>query len=168
MKNIIMKALNILLIIVVANVMGQTNKLITGTVGKEHMVGKKLVICELGTQACMFVDVDPTLEISINGKKYKPQELQVGWYLLAEVSLGKGEDRVIRRLDVNPNKTIICFTELDEYQSSALENRLQKINGIKQVKTYIKSRQVYIEYDQKTITYPEIENYITDLGYKIE
>jgi len=168
MKTTFLNTFAAIILIAFSSLMAQESKLITGTIGKEHMVGKKLVICELGTQACMFLDIDPNLETMINGKTYKPQELQVGWYLQAEVSKDQKADQLISRLDVDPNKTIVCFTELNEHQNKALEKQLREIKGIKRVKTYLKSRQVYIEYDQKTISYPEIENQITGLGYKIE
>jgi hypothetical protein len=157
-----------LILFAFSSLLAQESKLITGTIGKEHMVGKKLVICELGTQACMFLDIDPDLEIKVEGKKYKPEELQVGWYAQAEVETRENINQVITDLTVDPRKTIICFSNLDDKQSKALEKHLQGTKGIGLVKTYLKSRQVYIEYDPKTISYPDIENLIVRAGYKIE
>jgi hypothetical protein len=171
MKNYLPKffIINVMLtMFVVTILMGKENKSITGTVGKEHMVGKQLVICELGTQACMFLDIDPDLQIKVDGKTYEPQELQVGWYIQAEVEIKHNLAQVITRLTVDTNKTIICFSSLNEQQTKTLQNILQKTNGIKLVKTYLESKQLYIEYNPKTISYPEIENRIVREGFNIE
>lgn len=161
-------ALTLGVISAVANLLAQESKLITGTIGKEHMVGDKLVICELGTQACMFLDVDPALKIEVDGKTVKTEDLQVGWYVQAKVETRNNLNQVITGLTVDPRKTIFCFTSLNAQNAKALKKQLQNTKGIGLVKSYLKFRQVYIEYDPRTISYPDIENLIVRAGYKIE
>ena len=155
-------------LLLISSLVAAKNEIITGTVGKEHMVGDKLVICELGTQACMFLDVDPNLQIKIDGKEYKPRDLQVGWYVQATVEYKKDSQGVIKRLMVDPRKTVICFTELNDKQNDNLQKQLKKVKGIQKVEMYLKSKQAYIEYDPQIISYQKIEKIIVDAGYKIE
>ncbi len=166
-KNILTMAVLVFLIWQSA-LLAQNIKTVFGTVGKENIIGKQLVICELGSQACMFLDVDPNLHISIDGKTYKPQDLQVGWYVKAQVEKRKNGDKVITGLEIDPNKTVICFSELSKAQGVAVEKLLARTKGIKKVTLYLKSKQVYLEYDPSIISYPQIEKVITGNGYKIE
>ncbi|HGY56745.1 MAG TPA: heavy-metal-associated domain-containing protein [Caldithrix abyssi] len=147
---------------------GQNSKLITGTVGKEHMVGEKLVVCELGSQACLFLSLDPGLTITVDGKEYKAKDLQVGWYVQAKVETVEKLGQTITDLVVDPTKTIICFTSLTEEDSEVVEKQLLAVKGIYKVKPYLESKQIYIEYNPDSISYPEIEKLIIRSGYKIE
>jgi hypothetical protein len=141
---------------------------ITGTVGKEKMIDDKLVICELGSKACMFMQVDPNLVVDVNGKKLKPEELEIGWYLEAEVEENENGERIIKALNVEPDKTVICFSSLNEKEGKEVKQMLLNKNGIKLVNLHLNSQQVYIEYDPQVISYLAIEKTITDDGHEIE
>jgi len=141
---------------------------IIGTVGKEKFIDDKLVICELGSKACMFIKVDPDLGIDVNGKILKPDELEIGWYLKAEVEEKENGERIIKALKVEPDKTVICFSSLNEKEGKEVKQMLLNENGIKLVELHPESQQVYIEYDPQVISYSAIEKTITDDGHEIE
>jgi len=146
----------------------QNDSKITGTVGKEKIIDQKLVICELGSKACMFMQVDPNLIIDVNGKKLKPEELEIGWYLEADIEKNENGERIIKALNVDPDKTVICFSSLNEEEGKEVKQMLLNKNGIKLVNLHLESQQVYIEYDPQVISYSAVEKTITDDGYEIE
>ena len=47
-------------LILTTRIMAQQNVTVTGTIGKEKAQGDRIVVCVLGTQACMPVRVDTT------------------------------------------------------------------------------------------------------------
>lgn len=57
----------ILVIISVLTVMAQERATVTGTIGKERAHGDTIVVCVLGTQACMPMRVDITRQITVGG-----------------------------------------------------------------------------------------------------
>lgn len=169
MKNTLYRVLIIIIGIFTVTILAdQKSRLITGTVGKEHLLGKKLVICELGTQSCTLVGFDPDLQVEVNGKMYKPKDFQVGWYVQAEVATDDTQSYVLTSLTVDPGKTIICLSSLNKQQSKSLEEYLLNTEGITVAASYLNFKQVYIEYQPNTISYTQIEDLIVRAGFKIE
>jgi len=158
----------ILVFLLTSLIYAQNKNTIIGTVGKEHMVGNKLVICELGTQACMFFDLAPQLKIKVNNRYLQPQQLQVGWYVEVDTAKTDNGNYIIRNIKVDPTQTIFCFSELDEKQMKPLQSLLTTIKGIDSVKVFLQSKQVFVKYNPREVNYRQIESNLKQAGYKIE
>jgi len=158
----------ILILLFTSTIYAQNEKTIIGTIGKENMMGNKLVICELGTQACMFFDISPQLKVKINNRFLRPQQLMVGWYV--EVNTAKPDDGkvIIRNIKVDTTQTIFCFSELSEKQSKQLKSFLTKINGVDSVKIFLESKQAFVKYNPRQLKYQQLEHNLKKAGYKIE
>ncbi len=122
-----------------------TNK-IMGTIGKEKMGKDKIVICVLGTKACMPVNIDTSMTVKYQNKDTKLSDLPYGLYLEAEAKEDKAGGKIIRNIRIDETKTAICFTKLKKEQENKLSDVLRKIKGVNDFEIHSESGQVYIEY----------------------
>jgi hypothetical protein len=143
---------------------GQENIKVIGTVGDKNPQSDRMVICELGTQACMPVGIDTNMTTIYKGKETGLKELPFGLYLEVELS----NENVIRNISVDETKTVICFTKLSNEKEGKLFGLLNKTDGIKKFKTYPESKQVYIEFHPDIISYKDIEDLIKKEGFELE
>jgi hypothetical protein len=108
----------------VTNIYAQDSEKVTGTVGGEKLGDDGIVICVLGTQACMPVKIDKSMTVEYNGKETKITNLPFALYLEADIV---AESNTIRTIKVDPSKTVICFAERktnhDKELSKLLNNR---------------------------------------------
>lgn len=145
----------------------ETNKII-GTIGNEKMDKEKIVICVLGTKACMPVKIDTSMTVKYQNKDKKLPDLPFGLYLEAELINNKDNGKIVRDIRTDETKTVICFTELKKEQEKKLSNVLRKIEGVYNYELHTESEQVYIEYDPQIITYKNLENKIKEAGFELE
>jgi Heavy-metal-associated domain. len=145
----------------------KTNQ-VTGTIGNEKPGNDKIVICVFGTKACMPVKIDTTMTARYQGKDTKLTNLPFGLYLEATIAEDKAGGKIIKKINVDETKTVICFTELKKKQENKLNDVLSKTKGVNNFNIHPESSQVYIEYNPKTISYNELENTIKKAGYELE
>ncbi|MBU3928348.1 MAG: hypothetical protein KKB74_11125 [Bacteroidetes bacterium] len=150
------------------NAYAQNTNRVTGTIGKEKPGNDQIVICVLGTQACMPVKIDTNMTVKYQSKDTKFNDLPFGLYLEATIADDKSGETIISDLSVDETKTVICFTELKNNQKNKLNEILSKIIGVKSFKMHPESNQVYIEYNPKTIAYNDLENAIKKQGFELE
>lgn len=170
MKNILNKTKLIALIsfLLIAKSYAQETNKIKGTIGNEKMGKDKIVICVLGTKACMPVGIDTSMTVKYQDKDTKLTDLPFGLYLEADVVNDKANGKVVKNIIVDETKTAICFTELKKEQENKLSDMLRKIKGVTDFEIHSEFGQVYIAYDPKTIAYKDLENAIRKEGFELE
>ncbi|MCX7737473.1 MAG: hypothetical protein N2319_12275 [Candidatus Kapabacteria bacterium] len=146
----------------------QTSEKVIGTIGKEKIGSDAIVICVYGTAACMPVKIDSTMTVVYQGKKTKLTGLPFGLYLEANIALDQNKESIIKSLNIDETKTVICFTELEKKQRTILKTLLKKIQGVKDFKIISKSKQAYIKFEPRIISYNELENKIKNVGFSLE
>ena len=144
-----------------------TNK-IMGTIGKEKMGKDKIVICVLGTKACMPVNIDTSMTVKYQNKDTKLTDLPFGLYLEADIIDDKPNGKTVKSISVDETKTAICLTKLKKEQESKLSNVLRKIKGVSDFEIHMETSQVYIAYDPRTIAYKDLESAIKKEGFELE
>ena len=149
----------------VTSISEQKTKKVVGTVGGEKLGDNGLVICVLGTQACMPVQIDNNMTVEYNGKKTKLTDLPFALYLEADIEVDSNK---IKSIKVDERKTVICFVEHRQGDHEKLTKLLNQIDGIEDFKLYRQSNQVLIEYNPKQIAYRVLEEKIKSEGFKIE
>lgn len=164
----IILTLALITIISAQNLIAEKTENVTGTIGKEKMGSDKIVICVYGTAACMPVNIDTKMTVVYKGKQTKLTDLPFGLYLEADIAKGKNNESIIRKLIIDETKTVICFTELDKKQQSKLSKLLKKKKGVKDFKINTDSKQVYIKFEPKIITYQDLENNLKKAGFNLE
>lgn len=149
----------------IANIQAQETEKVIGTVGGEKLGDDGIVICVLGTQACMPVQIDKTMTVEYNGTKTKLTDLPFALYLEADIAVGNNK---IKAISVDERKTVICFAEHKQGDDKKLSKLLNQIDGIENFKLYPKSNQVLIEYNPKKIAYRDLEDKVKNEGFKLE
>ena len=147
----------------IANIYAQETEKVIGTVGGEKLGDDGIVICVLGTQACMPVQIDKNMTVKYNGKETKLTDLPFALFLEAELNGNK-----ITTLKIDERKTVICFAEHKDGDDEKLTALLKGITGVKSFKLYRKSNQVLIEYNPKQIAYSELEAKVKNAGFILE
>lgn len=153
---------------VVANSCAQDKNKIMGTIGNEKMGKDKIVICVLGTKACMPVKIDTSMTVRYHNKDTKLTDLPFGIYLEADIITDKANGKMVRDIRIDETKTVICFTQLKKGQENELSNVLRKIEGVSNFEIHPESSQVYIAYNPQTIAYKDLENKIKNAGFELE
>ena len=147
----------------IANIYAQGTEKVIGTVGGEKLGDDGIVICVLGTQACMPVQIDKTMTVKYNGKNTKLTDLPFALYLEAELNGNK-----ITTIKIDERKTVICFAEHKVGDDEKLAGLLNGIKGVENFKLYHQSNQVLIEYNPKQIAYSELEAKVKNSGFILE
>lgn len=151
--------------LIAINTNAQETKKVLGTVGGEKLGDDGIVICVLGTQACMPVNIDKTMTVKYQGKDTKLTDLPFALYLEADID---GKINKITNINIDERKTVICFAEYKEGNDEKLTKLLKGINGVGNFQLYPKSNQVYIEYNPKQISYAILENKVKNAGFILE
>lgn len=163
------KKLNLIIAIIsifglsTVNIFAQETQRVVGTVGGEKLGEDGMVICVLGTQACMPVQIDKNMTAKYNGKETKLTDLPFALYLEAELDGNK-----ITTIKIDERKTVICFAEHKEGDDEKLTALLKGIKGVEDFKLYRKSDQVLIEYNPEQIAYRELEAKVINAGFILE
>ena len=155
-------------LILTTSVMAQQNVTITGTIGKEKAQGDRIVVCVLGTQACMPVRVDTTQRINVGGSPRKLNELPMGLYVEAKIKKTSKGLSTIEALRVDEYKTVLCFDSLSAGESLRLGKLLLSTVGVKKVEVVDSSRQALIEFDSRKISYQSLESIVSNAGFALE
>ena len=140
---------------------------VKGTVGKEKD-DDLFVVCVFGTAACLPLEVDHHIKTEFNGKAVSIKDLPVGLYIEADLEKTTTGQYTIKNMKTDKNKTVICFTEMNNSEEQQLNTLLDNTNGIISHKFFRSSLQVYIEYDPDLISYKTLEKTIADAGLKPE
>jgi hypothetical protein len=138
---------------------------VTGTIGREKLDDNRIVVCVLGTAACMPVYIDETMTVKYNGKNTKLKELPCAIYLEAKVD---DRNNKISAINIDENKTAICFAENIKDDAVKLTKLLSQTKGVESYKLYYESNQVYIEYNHDIISYSKLEGKIKNEGFYLE
>ena len=154
-------------ILIVSGCAHESNK-IMGTIGNEKMGKDKIVICVLGTKACMPVKIDTSMTVKFQNKNTKLTDLPFSLYVEADIISDKANGKTVKTLRIDETKTVICFNELKKEQENRLSNVLRRIEGVNDFEIHLESGQVYIEYNPKTIAYKDLESAIRNAGFEIE
>ena len=170
MKSIFNKIKVIALIsfLLIANSYAQETHKIKGTIGNEKMGKDKIVICVLGTKACMPVKIDASMTVKYQNKDTKLTDLPFGLYLEAGIIDDKPNGKTVKSISIDETKTVICFTELKKEQENKLSDVLRKTKGVSDFEIHSESSQVYIAYNPPTISYKDLENRIKEAGFELE
>ena len=170
MKNIFNKFKVMVFIssLLVANGCAQKTNIVKGTIGNEKMGKDKIVICVLGTKACMPVKIDTSMTVKYQNKDTKLSDLPYGLYLEADIIGDKPNGKTVKSISIDETKTVICFTELKKEQENKLSDALRKTKGVNDFEIHSESGQVYIAYNPKTIAYKDLENRIKEAGFELE
>ncbi len=145
----------------------ESNK-IMGTIGNEKMGKDKIVICVLGTKACMPVRIDTSMTVKYQNKDTKLPDLPFGLYVEADVKDNRAGGKTLNNLRIDETKTVICFTELKKEQETKLSDVLRTTKGVNDFEIHSESGQVYIAYNPQTIAYKDLESVIRNAGFEIE
>ncbi|HKM94525.1 MAG TPA: hypothetical protein VJY41_12800 [Prolixibacteraceae bacterium] len=148
----------------IANIYAQETEKVVGTVGGEKLGDDGIVICVLGTQACMPVQIDKNMTVKYNGEETKLTDLPFALYIEAELN----DNNKITTIKIDERKTVICFVEHKEGDNEKLTTLLNGIKGVEDFKLYRKSNQVLIEYNPKQIAYSELEAKVKNAGFILE
>lgn len=154
--------------LLIANSYTQETHKIKGTIGNEKMGEDKIVICVLGTKACMPVRIDTSMTVKYHDKATKLPNLPFGLYLEADIINNNPNGKTLKSISIDETKTVICFSELKKEQENKLKGVLRNIKGVNNFKIHSKSGQVYIEYTPKIIAYKDLENRIKEAGFELE
>jgi hypothetical protein len=164
------KKLNLIIAIIsifglsTVNIFAQETQGVVGTIGGEKLGEDGMVICVLGTQACMPVQIDKNMTVKYNGKDTKLTDLPFALYLEAELN----RNNKIINIKIDERKTVICFTEFNEGDDEKLTALLSGIKGVGNFKLYRKSKQVKIEYNPTVISYASLEDKVKNAGFILE
>jgi hypothetical protein len=148
----------------IANIYAQETEKVIGTIGGEKLGDDGIVICVLGTQACMPVQIDKNMTVKYNGEETKLTDLPFALYIEAELN----DNNKITTIKIDERKTVICFVEQKEGDNEKLTTLLNGIKGVEDFKLYRKSNQVLIEYNPKQIAYSELEAKVKNAGFILE
>jgi hypothetical protein len=85
----VIKVTVLIIVLSIANIYAQETEKVIGTVGGEKLGDDRIVICVLGTQACMPVQIDKTMTVIYNGEETKLTDLPFALYLEAELNGNK-------------------------------------------------------------------------------
>lgn len=162
------KAIALVSFLLIANGYAQETQKIKGTIGNEKMSKDKIVICVLGTKACMPVKIDTNMTVKYYDKDTKLTDLPFGLYLEADIIDNKPNGKTLKSISIDETKTVICFTELKKEQENKLRNVLRKTKGVNDFEIHSESGQVYIEYTPQIIAYKDLENRIKEAGFELE
>lgn len=154
--------------ILTMSIMAQQNMFIKGTIGKEKAHGDEVVICVLGTQACMPVHIDTTQRMNVAGSVKKLNELPTGLYVEARINKTPQGLNTIAALRVDENRTVLCFDSLSSGESARLRRLLLSTEGVKKLEAVNSSRQALVDFDSKTITYQNLESLVSKAGFALE
>lgn len=154
--------------LLIANVYTQETHKIKGTIGNEKMGKDKIVICVLGTKACMPVKIDTSMTVKYQNKDTKLTDLPFGLYVEADIKDNKAGGEIVKDISIVETKTVICFTELKKEQENKLSDVLRRTKGINDFEIHLESGQVYIDYTPKTIAYKDLESAIKKAGFELE
>ena len=154
--------------LLIANSYAQETHKVKGTIGNEKMGKDKIVICVLGTKACMPVKIDTSMTVKYQNKDTKLPDLPFGLYLEADITDDKPNGKTVESVSIDETKTVICFTELKKEQENKLSDVLRKTKGVNDFEIHSESGQVYIAYNPKTIAYKDLENRIKEAGFELE
>lgn len=166
MKSIL--TVHIVGLIATTSIMAQQNVTVTGTIGKEKAQGDRIVVCVLGTQACMPVRVDTTQRINVGGSLRRLNELPMGLYVEAKIKRTLEGLSTIEALMVDDNKTVLCFDSLSAGESVRLRQLLLSTEGVKEVEVVNSSRQALIEFDSRRLPYQSLEIMVNNAGFALE
>ncbi len=120
----VIKATFLIISLSIANIYAQETEKVVGTVGGEKLGDDGIVICVLGTQACMPVQIDKNMTVKYNGEETKLTDLPFALYIEAELN----DNNKITTIKIDERKTVICFVEHKEGDNEKLTTLL---NGIK-------------------------------------
>ncbi len=165
-KNI--KVIALVSFLLIANGYAQETHKVKGTIGNEKMGKDKIVICVLGTKACMPVRIDTSMTVKYQNKDTKLKDLPFGLYLEADIIDNKPNGKTLKSISIDETKTVICFTELKKEQENKLSDVLRKTKGVNNFEIHSASGQVFIEYTPKIIAYKDLENRIKEAGFELE
>ncbi len=170
MKNIFnkIKVIVLILFLLIANSYAQETHKIKGTIGDGKLGKDKIVICMLGTKACMPVNIDTSMTVKYQNKDTKLTELPFGLYVEADIKDNKAGGEIVKNISIVETKTVICFTELKKEQENKLRDVLRKTKGVNDFEIHLESGQVYIEYTPQTIAYKDLESAIKKEGFELE
>ncbi|MCB2212182.1 hypothetical protein KQI52_08745 [bacterium] len=144
------------------------SQVLTGTIGKEKLDDQTIVICELGTQACLPVSIDGDLKVQLNGENTSVLDIPIGTFVEVTYSITLEGQRSVSQIEADPTKTIVCFMSLGESEVESVSRLLENQHAISSFEFISSSKQVLIEYEPDSISYFEIEKLITDAGFVIE
>ena len=167
MEKIFSYIIVIIISLMITNSYAQETGKVIGTIGNENVGSDKIVICVYGTAACMPANIDSTMTVKLQSKDTKLTELPFGLYLEAEISKDKNGNKV-KDLVIDENKTVICLTELKDEQYKKLNELLTNIKGVNNCKLNTKSKQIFVEFNNKVIAYKDLENRIKKAGFELE
>ena len=159
--------LTFLIVTITGNIVAQKVSKVKGTIGKEKS-DQTIVVCVLGTKACMPLTTNENMKTDLNGKMVSLKELPVGIYIEADLEETNEGNSRIKKIKTDINKTVICFIEMNEEDKKKLGTLLKNTNGVNNYKFYNKSLQVYIEYNHEIINYTNLEGLIVKKGFHIE
>ncbi len=162
------KATALVSFLLLANGYAQETHKIKGTIGNEKMGKDKIVICVLGTKACMPVNIDTNMTVKYQDKDTKLTDLPFGLYLEADITDDMPNGKTVKSVSVDETKTVICFTELKKEQENKLSDALRKTKGVNDFEIHLESGQVYIEYTPQIIAYKDLESAIKKEGFELE
>lgn len=170
MKNIFnkIKVIVLILFLLIANSYAQETHKIKGTIGDGKLGKDKIVICMLGTKACMPVNIDTSMTVKYQNKDTKLTELPFGLYVEADIKDNKAGGEIVKNISIVETKTVICFTELKKEQENKLSDVLRRTKGINDFEIHLESGQVYIDYTPQTIAYKDLESAIKKAGFELE
>jgi len=159
------KATALIFGLTITSIYGQEVEKVVGTVGGEKLGDDRMVICVLGTQACLPVHIDKSMTVEYNGKETLLTDLPFALYLEAELEVGKNR---INAIQVDESKTVICFAHRNNGHDEKLSLLLDNIHGVENFKLYPESNQVLVEYNPKEIAYRALENKVKNAGFELE
>lgn len=162
------KVIVIIAFLLIANGYAQETNKVKGTIGKEKMGNDKIIICVLGTKACMPVKIDTNMTVRYQNKDTKLTELPFGLYLEADIITDQTNGKIVKDISINETKTVICFTELKKEQENKLRDVLRKTKGVNNFEIHLELGQVYIDYAPQTIAYKDLESAIKKEGFELE
>jgi hypothetical protein len=169
MKKIEIKLLALVLgsLILSVSVFAQKTSIIKGTIGTEKDEDM-IVVCVLGTAACMPLEVDDSGNIEFNGKTVSLKDLPVGTYI--EIVMAESDNGIdqISNITSDINKTVFCFNKMDNEAKQKLISLLDHTNGVIKYKYFDSSSQIYIEYNHELVKYNNIKKTIVNAGYELE
>ena len=153
--------------LIVSGCAHESNK-IMGTIGNEKMGKDKIVICVVGTKACMPVKIDTSMTVKFQDKDTKLTDLPFGLYVEADIISDSANGNTVKSLRIDETKTVICFNGLKKEQESKLIDVLRKTKGVNDFEIHLESGQVYVAYNPQIIAYKGLETAIRSAGFEIE
>ncbi len=99
------KVIVLILFLLIENGCAQEMNKIKGTIGNEKMGKDKIVICVLGTKACMPVKIDTSMTVKYQNKDTKLTDLPFGLYLEADIIDDKPNGKTVKSISIDETKT---------------------------------------------------------------